>query len=164
MKKNLIYILTFITSVFLFSCKKNTEIIHTLTHFYGSYKGDHKKADKESLSEELKVLIQKTEFKEINEIHKTQNSLYSDEKPLMIEGDIFTSMYEGMTEMNVSDINIEGSTAKVLVEFENKKFKQKWKDIVVLKKENGWKIDDVIYENNGGTLKSYLKEFLLYKN
>ena len=78
----------------------------------------------------------------------------------MIEGDIFTSLYEGHNAFTIDEITIEKHQAKVLVEFSNYTYKQKWTDEVILVNENGWKIDNVIFKAYNPTLKN-TKEILL---
>ena len=63
----------------------------------------------------------------------------------MIEGDVFSSLYEGQDAVKIGDIKIEGNKATAEVEFTNTEYKLTWKDVVILVQENGWKIDDVLY-------------------
>ena len=73
------------------------------------------------------------------------------EVPPLVEGDIFTSLFEGADSFKVLPCEEKGAKAKCPVEFKNtnpgdgKTFT--WKDSAVLEKEkSGWLISDVEYE------------------
>jgi hypothetical protein len=77
-----------------------------------------------------------------------------DDKPPLIEGDLFSSLFEGPTSFEAGAATLKGATARVPVHFTYKdpgdpSHPQKWTDTLVLVKENGkWLVDDVEY---GGT-------------
>lgn len=89
------------------------------------------------------------------------------EVPPLVEGDVFTSLFEGADAFQVGKCNEKDSSAECEVEFSNtnpgdgKTFK--WKDAVVLEKtEKGWLISDVDYKGDWdfavkGTLTGMLK-------
>jgi ABC-type transporter MlaC component len=85
-----------------------------------------------------------------------------------VEGDIYTSLYDGATAVKIEKITLHNNIADVEIEAVYAPEPQnvlKWSDGVVLKKENGfWKIDDVIYKGNemirSSKTKKTLKEIL----
>lgn len=134
----------------LFSCSSDSKpaINKVVDTFFKNYKSDYRKVDHSLLSKELSDLIDKAVAREILEEEKVKNSDFPTDKPLMIEGDVFTSLYEGQDSYKIENITIEDKKATVTVEFANSEFKVTWKDEVVLVNENGWKIDDVLYTGN----------------
>jgi hypothetical protein len=87
-----------------------------------------------------------------------------DEKPPWIEGDLFSSLFEGPKQFVVGGAVIKGETAEVPVECTHTEGGEtvKWSDTLLLVKEGGkWLIDDVSYGGtwdfaNSGTLKEAL--------
>jgi hypothetical protein len=79
---------------------------------------------------------------------------HPDEKPPWIEGDMFTSNFEGLTRFKVSDsLAVSGPNPAVNVDFDYVDRGQtfSWRDQVLLVKENGrWVIDDVRYRKGEG--------------
>lgn len=149
----------------LFSCNNTqsngvTKVVNT---FYKYYKGKYVGADKGMLSASLAVLIDKALEKEATSAAEIRAAKSTD-KPAMIEGDIFTSLNEGYTGFKIGETKIEGDKATVTVEFTNKTYNNTtWKDDVILIKENGaWKIDNVNYKQDAGTgknIKAVLTQF-----
>lgn len=77
---------------------------------------------------------------------RIRKSEHPGDKPIMIEGSIFSSLMDGYTEYAIKEIAIEDSSAKVMVEFIYPSDPvEKWQDKVILLNENGWKIDNVIF-------------------
>jgi len=103
-------------------------------------------------------------MREKKEAQKTAASAYPTDKPDMIEGDIFTSLYDSYTSYKVGEIKLESYKAIVLVGFtyqeKDPKYKNfQWMDEVVLVNEHGWKIDNVLYKGHTSSV-SNLKEVL----
>ncbi len=113
------------------------------------------------LSTELSVLLDKTIAKEKASADELK-ALKSTDKPDLIEGDIFTSLYESYTSYRVGKSKVDGHKATVSVRFFNKLYDNTtWKDAVELVSEKGvWKIDDVHYRGKAAAGKS-TKEVLL---
>lgn len=152
-----------IVIMLLFSCNNTqsdgiTKVVNT---FYKYYKGKYVGADKGLLSASLAVLIDKALEKEAASAAEIRASKSTD-KPAMIDGDIFTSQQDGYTGFKIGETKIEGDKAVVSVEFTNKTANNKtWKDDVVVVKENGaWKIDNVNYKGDAGkNVKAVLTQF-----
>lgn len=74
-----------------------------------------------------------------------------DEKPPWIEGDLFSSLFEGPTSFTVGAATVERDRARVTVSFaddhtdDGKPFE--WKDdvLLIIDVNNEWKIDDIEY-------------------
>jgi hypothetical protein len=68
------------------------------------------------------------------------------DKPLLIEGEVFASLYEGYTGFKVLTTEVVKDTALLSVEFTNQSYQQVWTDKVRLIAVAGsWKLDNVIY-------------------
>lgn len=142
-------------------------------NFYKSYLNESyfRKIDRTNLSLDLinKIdLAIKKEDDNINKL-KAQNST---DKPDIIEGDIFTSLYEGATSYLIESSIVENEKATVVMKFENNKWSDllPWNDdIILIKENNSWKIDDIIYsdiqrkDTEFGSLKNLLNEYIKIK-
>lgn len=123
----------------------------------------HNEVDQNALSNELSSLLQQTLEAEKNDAEATKNGPFPTDKPLLIEGDIFSSLYEGRTGAKVQSISIDEQKAKAVLVLENKPYNTQWTDTVLLVQENKvWKIDDVIYgqANKQGSTRQVLNKFL----
>ncbi|MEG0852210.1 MAG: hypothetical protein RSH24_20225, partial [Flavobacterium sp.] len=74
------------------SCTTNSskEISSVVDTFYKNYNTDFRTAERTLLTQDLSNLIDKAIAKEIFEAEKIKKSNFPSDKPLMIEGDIFT--------------------------------------------------------------------------
>lgn len=89
---------------------------------------------------------------------------FPDEKPPWIEGDLFSSLFEGFQTFTVKPARIEGETAEVPVDFVYiyQGETTRWTDTILLKRPGtGWVVDDVRYGAtwdfaNKGTLRQAL--------
>jgi hypothetical protein len=85
--------------------------------------------------------------------------------PPLIEGDIFSSLFEGPTQWTVNGCNGDAKTARCSVTLTRHAAGQRpvtWTDTLVLANAGGWKVDDVIYDpnlptGNTGTLDQTLR-------
>lgn len=97
---------------------------------------------------------------------------FPDDKPPWIEGDIFSSNFEGFTSFNVGNSKSQGQARQVSIKqvpikfvYIEGKYKVKWTDTLVLRNEAGhWLVDDIFYHANfaftsgfGKNLQSSLK-------
>jgi hypothetical protein len=86
------------------------------------------------------------------------------EKPPWIDGDLFSSLFEGPKQFQVGEAVTKGESAEVPVECSHTEGGEtvKWRDTLLLVKKGGkWLIDDVSYGgiwdfSNSGTLKEAL--------
>lgn len=84
------------------------------------------------------------------------------DKPILFEGSLFTSLYEGYTTYKIQDISILGNQAKVTINFENASFQPiiKWSETAILINENGWKIDNVLFNERNSVSKNLKDSFI----
>lgn len=95
-------------------------------------------------SSQIKTLI-KTDRRKQEEFIKK----HPDEKPPWIEGDLFTSLFEGATSFRVGKMRVKGATREVdvLLHHVSESDKVKWTDTVILKRENKkWVIANIIFK------------------
>ena len=128
----------------------------------------HNEVDQTALSTELGGLLKQAIEAEKNDALATKNGPFPTDKPLLIEGDIFSSLYEGRTGASIQTITIDKEKAKAILALENKPYNTQWTDTVMLVKEQDvWKIDDVVFghPNNKSTTRNVLNSFLsAYRN
>jgi len=155
---------TVLLLVFLSSCKNNNakkDITNTINAVYKKPNVyDQLGADKVLLSKQLSQLVARAKEVEELDLQRVRNSEYPTDKPLLIEGEIFTSVYEGYTKFEANEVAVNDNNAKAVVEFKNDGYNLSWKDTMLLVNENGWKLDDVRYSKDGGSLHKTLKEFI----
>jgi hypothetical protein len=79
-------------------------------------------------------------------------SKYPDEKPPLVEGDLFSSLFEGATSFEIMGTKIKLNNADVAVKFKNVSPAEnnnpvEWTDnYKLIKNKNGWFIDDLKYQ------------------
>jgi len=91
---------------------------------------------------------------------------HPDEKPPLIEGDLFSSLFEGTDVVTPSGTEVQGESARVnlSMRFGEGEGAARWRDAVLLEKDQGsWCIADVEYRGdwpfaNKGKLSSTLAE------
>jgi hypothetical protein len=113
--------------------------------FFSSYRGDFRQADRRLLSGALASALQSASEGEKESAARVKASEFPNDKPLILEGEIFAGLYEGFTGYEVAGENISDGQAVVQVRFRNDNYNVSWMDDVVLVDEDGWKIDDVRY-------------------
>lgn len=118
-------------------------------------------------TDSLKTLLEKAVKTSEDDMERVKNSEYPDDKPLLLEGSVFTSLYEGFTSYRIRKImisNVSKDKAESIVEFQNAASAPKavWTDHVLLVKDSGgWKIDNIIFGDNPDLkdLRSNLENF-----
>jgi hypothetical protein len=167
--------------IFLFfvSCKKNepqptqsseTAIIEKVNELYTQYGKSNEAIYNQPItdtlfSQDLKKVLDKAINTSKADIEKVKNSDHPDEKPLLFEGAIFSSLYEGFTDYKIKSVKIKDKTAEALVTFEYNMAspKETWIDTVhLIKTEKGWRVDNVTFDTIGNSkdLRSRLTEFV----
>lgn len=182
--------LFFCLSIFLLftSCKKNdpkpktlgadaeiTQKVKTLYATYGKSSDAiyNKPIPKDLFSHELEKTFQEAINTSKADIEKVKKSDHPTDKPLLIEGSTFTSLYEGYTTYKIKSIQLMESTkplgmaADVTIDFENSQVSPKitWSDTVHLLDalDSGWKVDNITFSEKfggGKDLKSNLQSFI----
>ncbi|ATL75917.1 hypothetical protein CJF12_19940 [Chryseobacterium piperi] len=174
----------FYLSIFLVlaSCKNepdynkqsaNAEIKQKVTQLYRVY-GQSNEAlynqpiETNLFSSDLKEILEKSIYNSKTDIKKVKSSNYPTDKPLLLEGAVFSSLYEGYTSYNIKSIDIISNRAKVTVDFEYDKVSPKiiWTDTIhLINTDHQWKIDNISFNNsisNSSDLKSSLNAFISY--
>jgi hypothetical protein len=149
--------LFFLFLFFILGCNQAdvNESRKTIDVFYGQYKpGDYRVVDKSLLSKAFGEKINLASAKQAASAEELK-AMGSTDKPLMIEGDIYTSLYEGATSHEIGQIDNVNGNMKAVVKFVNDPYKHNWTDTVILIKEDGsWKIDNVLYTAKQGSARS----------
>ena len=187
-KKNQMKKLFLFLGVFLFfvSCKKSEtksainadeEITQKINLLYKTYGKSNETIYNQPIPDNLFYSDLKNTLEDaINaskaDIEKVKKSDHPDEKPLIFEGAIFSSLYEGYTSYKIKSIDVMestkplGSQADVAVEFEYSHSSPKviWTDKIHLINafDAGWRIDNIVFDTIGNSkdLKSRLTEFV----
>ncbi|MGE8552688.1 MAG: hypothetical protein ACN6OB_01980 [Chryseobacterium jejuense] len=118
-------------------------------------------------SPELKNILETAINASKTDIEKVKNSDHPDEKPLIFEGAIFSSLYEGYTGYTIKNITVRNKTAEAIVQFEYNMASPKvsWTDkIQLIDSDKGWKINNIVFDSIGSSkdLKTSLTDFIQY--
>ena len=113
--------------------------------FFQGYRGDFRQADQAFLSRALAAALQSAAEGEKESAARIKASEFPTDKPLLLEGEIFTGLYEGFTSFEIGPEGVKDSQTVVEIRFRNEPYNVTWTDEVVLVDEDGWKIDDVRY-------------------
>ncbi len=112
------------------------------------------------LSSQIVTIIKRDQKKQDAFIKK-----HPDEKPPWIEGDLFSSLFEGPTSYQIGGTRAKGSTREVDIYLHHvsESDKVKWTDTVVLKKFGGkWLVSNILFKGkwqfkSGSSLLNALK-------
>lgn len=165
-KRGLINLLlmVFVAILFVNCSSQESKVTRVVNKFYSEYKGDYRRANKRYVTKHLYELLLRAQQIEKEDAILVANSAFPTDKPMMIEGDIFTSLYEGHTSFAIKSLLVSGDTASVIVIFENKKYDEIWEDeVLLIKEKKRWKIDNVFFKKESNTLEStqsYLNQFI----
>jgi hypothetical protein len=106
----------------------------------------NEKLDSALFSKDLYQLITQSKQTEQKSRETIRMSQAPTDKPLLIEGEVFASLYEGYTGFKVLTEEVIKDTALLSIEFTNQSYQQVWTDTVRLIAVGGsWKLDNVIY-------------------
>ena len=106
----------------------------------------NEKLDSALFSKDLYLLITQSKQTEQKSRETIRMSKAPTDKPLLIEGEVFASVYEGYSSFKVLNSELVKDTALLSVEFSNQSYQQVWTDKVRLISVGGsWKLDNVIY-------------------
>jgi hypothetical protein len=90
------------------------------------------------------------------------------DKPILLEGSVFTSLYDGYTSYAIKDIQMNNDTAKAVVSL---KYEQEgipsenWFDTIILIKNKQWLIEDIKFDKRISSINSLsesLIQFVMY--
>lgn len=140
------WLLAFVTSLTVVSCNgKQKAAADAANQFFSAYQKNFRTADPRYLSTALAAEIQKATAGEKASAARMKAGPTPTDKPNLLEGELFCSLYEGYTSFKTGDVRMKDGKAYVTVEFEHSTYKEKWKDELVMVDENGWKVDDLLY-------------------
>jgi len=106
----------------------------------------NEKLDSSLFSKDLYQLITQSKDTEQKSRETIRMSKAPTDKPLLIEGEVFASLYEGYSSFKVLNSELVKDTALLSVEFSNQSYQQVWTDKVWLIFVGGsWKLDNVVY-------------------
>lgn len=154
------------TLLFLSSCTSadKKEITKSIADFYEK-REHYSKKDERLMSQDLIALLRAAKAKEEASAAHVAKSDHPTDKPLLIEGAIFSSLYEGSTAHEILSIDVNEDHAVVLVKFTNTEGpQQSWEDTLFFLNEGGWKLENVVYgmsqKGSPRNLKNFLKDFI----
>jgi len=102
--------------------------------------------DSTLFSDRLYQLITAAKETEKRSRESIRKSKTPTDKPILVEGEIFASLYEGYTEWKILGKKQTADTVWVTVEFSHKDYQQTWQDqLVCIKEKTIWKFDNVLY-------------------
>jgi hypothetical protein len=146
----------------------------TVNNFYGVYLKLHSFGVPDEgeraqylpyISPELSELL-----KRVDEAEQKHEAATNGEEPPLIEGDLFTSLFEGANSYSIASCESKDASGFCVVEFKylnpGDRSEVKWKDKVYLVKSGrGWAVDDIEYLGewqfmHKGRLKNLLKEVI----
>lgn len=131
----------------------------TVGEFFDGYRGNFREADPSRLSRALAVALQSAVEGEKASAARVKASEFPNDKPQILEGEIFAGLYEGFTGYEIAGESVADGQAIVQVRFRNEPYDVTWTDEILLVDEDGWKIDDVRYAQKKAGLLS-LREVL----
>ncbi|MFN5225414.1 MAG: hypothetical protein ACK54Y_09795 [Bacteroidota bacterium] len=145
-----------------YECRKSWDIVDQVFQQPNPFRSDS--LDSRVLSTALHQLIIQSKETEKQSREQIRKSKYPTDKPLLIEGEVFTSLYEGYTGFKSREEGyFSKKGGKLTYDFENSNYHQKWTDTILLILENKtWKLDNVVYgkKTQHKSLKETLENFI----
>ena len=137
----------------LYSAQKGPETV--VKEFYDKILG----ISKSGLPDEKELVMilpffmaeYKTLFEEAKKIQLEIKKNHPDEKPPWIEGNIFSSLFEGPDHYSIKKIKIKNEEARVSLELENRQSGEiiRWTDVILLKNVGSqWLISDILFKGS----------------
>ncbi len=136
-----------------------SEVVET---FFGGYQGNFREVEPALLSDSLAAAIDSAVTIERESAAAVLASDFPSDKPHLVEGEIFSGLYEGFTGCQIGEVTVAGDRASVEALFTNSHYQVGWIDRVELVDQDGWKIDDVRYlDKKAGALglRDVLRDF-----
>lgn len=150
------------------------EVRKTFESFNYSYQQEknYRKIPEQLLSNNLIYYIDLAKEKEKQSAENIKQSNFPTDKPEIIEGDVFSSLYEGFNEYKILNSTIKNDTIRLHLKLINTEFKPIviWDDECILVKQNGkWKVENFIFgklDSNTGyrSTQNIFKSFLHFEN
>ena len=131
----------------LISCSSSDDkkITDGVDGFLKTYNRNFRTTPRAGLTQSLTQLLDQAVAAENTSREQIRQSDHPTDKPNLIEGEIFASVYEGYDRYELMKVVRKGDEVLVPVNFTNSTYKFNWQDTFVLKNEQGWKIDNVLF-------------------
>ncbi|WP_075259429.1 DUF3828 domain-containing protein [Herbaspirillum camelliae] len=133
--------------------------IHLHNHAPGLPSADELKQFEPLLSHALQALLTQAEAAEAR-----YHAVAGPQAAPLVEGDLFTSLYEGATSFAVQscDSDAQRSTCEVAFRYQKDGADESWKDkILLVREEQQWRIDDIEFiGNDQSSQREYLTDTL----
>jgi len=130
-----------------------------VSDFLSGYRGNFREADPAFLTRSLSAALQSVIEGEKESATRVKASDFPNDKPQILEGEVFAGLYEGFTAYELTGERTEDGRSAITVRFRNEPYNVTWTDEILLVDEDGWKIDDVRYSDKKAGLLS-LREVL----
>ena len=133
--------------------------LHIKTNAPGLPPADELKQYQPLVSQALYALLVQAEAADAR-----YHTMVDKQAPPIIEGDLFTSLYEGATSFSVKSCDTDDRRASCQVAFQYKKdgAEEAWSDkILLVREDNRWRIDDIEFTGNDqSSQREYLSDTL----
>jgi hypothetical protein len=145
---------------------ETSAIQSVVSAFYHAVKGgtNYRQMDVHLVSEELHALFQLAQAVERRSAREIKASDHPTDRPLGLEGAVFTPYYEGYNKvLAIGSIRKAGSGYLVEVKLLNDAEQPRlaWTDTAVVIREDGhWKVDDVLLQQDGAADDDSIKAML----
>lgn len=167
MKNFFLFTITFFSSVIILSsCQndKNYEITKQIEVLYSKNKSTQEILNDSNLWTASRLFqFRQIELLSEQDKERISKSSMPTDKPILLEGSIFTSLYDGFTSYKIQEYKVENDTAYVIVSLsyaQEGAQAENWIDTVVFIKEKQWRIDNIQFDKNVSNYKS-LSESLI---
>jgi hypothetical protein len=152
----------------LYSCettqKKEFEIKEKIKKLYDKQESFYQiQLDSNLFSEDLIKQMKSIRLLTDQDIQRIKNSDSPTDKPVQMEGSIFTSLSDGYSKYTLKEIKVSGRKATVFVEFEYASTpKEIWVDKVLLDYSDTWKISNIQFSTKYSSESTTLRDKFNY--
>ncbi|MBB5391470.1 MULTISPECIES: DUF3828 domain-containing protein [unclassified Herbaspirillum] len=133
--------------------------LHLKTNAPGLPPADELRQYQPLVSRALYTLLTQAEAADVR-----YHTMVGNQAPPIVEGDLFTSLYEGATSFSVKSCDSDDQRSSCQVAFEYKKdgAAEAWNDkILLVREDNRWRIDDIEFiGNDQSSQREYLSDTL----
>lgn len=162
------YSITCLVIVIFLGCKTNQkeqfEIKEKIKMLYDKKENFYEiQLDSNLFSEDLINQMKSIKLLTDQDIQRIKNSDSPTDKPVQLEGSIFTSLSDGYSKYTIKEIKVSGKKATVFVEFEYPSTpKEIWVDKVFLDYNDTWRITNIEFSTKFNSERVTLKDTFSY--
>lgn len=166
--KHLKFLLLSFIIFFLYSCettqKKEFEIKEKIKMLYDKQENFYQiQLDSNMFSEDLIKQMKRIRLLTDQDIQRIKNSENPTDKPVQMEGSVFTSLSDGYSKYTIKEIKISEKKATVFVEFEYASTpKEIWTDKIFLDYSDTWKISNIQFSTKYSSESTTLRDKFNY--